>query len=75
MTTTLNNLRRIFCIHIDKCDGDPDIFCNLEQIPEVYAAYPDKVVKIRHYWNGKFTRISRKDLKAMFEAAKIQFRA
>ena len=62
----INTDERIFLLHYLFDMGRKDM-CNLRQI-EALVRDSNGVQKIDHFWNGKFVRISKKDLKSMLEA-------
>lgn len=66
---TINTNERIFLIHYQFDMGLKDM-CNLAQIENLVKS-SNGVDKIEHFWNGKFTKISKKDLKAMLEANRL----
>ena len=60
---------RLFLIHYSFDMGKKDI-CNLEQLEQL-VKNSNGVDKIEHFWNGKFKKISKHDLKNMLEANKL----
>lgn len=67
--TTIKTDERVFQVHL-LFDMGKKILCNLDQLEQVVSC-SNGVNKIEHLWNGKFKRISKKDLKSMLEANKL----
>lgn len=63
---TINTGERIFLVHYHFEMGRVDM-CNLHQLEGLVKA-GNEVKLIQHFWNGKFTRISKKDLRAMLQS-------
>lgn len=70
MTTTIKNNERIFYI----ANAHGSVVCNLIGICGACAFLQSEFteVTIKHIWNGKLSRISKKDVKAMLKAAGLQ---
>jgi hypothetical protein len=70
MTTTINNNLRVYWV---VNSNGHQYFCNIEDLNRVVndnqmrAGY----FKIYHFWNNKPQRLSKKDLKSMFEGAEL----
>jgi len=70
MQTTINNNLRVYQV---VTSTGKQIFCNIEQLNEAIdflecrAAY----FVINHFWNNKAKKLSKKDLKAMFEGSQL----
>lgn len=65
---TVKTGQRIFLVHYLFSMGKQDM-CNLEELNRLFKV--SQVKKVQHFWNGKFTQISRKDIKDMCERAKL----
>jgi hypothetical protein len=50
------------------------MFCNIEQLNECvkYLGCKEGYFKINHFWNNKAQKLSKKDLKAMFEGSQLK---
>lgn len=68
MQTTINNSLRVY--HVTTSVGK-QAFCNIEDLNRVVAELGTHAgyFKIYHFWNNKPQRLSKKDLRAMFEGA------
>lgn len=70
MKTTINNNLRVYWVVTSM---GHQYFCNIEDLNRVVnennmrAGY----FKIYHFWNNKPQRLSKKDLKAMFEGSQL----
>lgn len=71
MKTTIDNNLRVYQV---VTSTGKQSFCNIEQLNEVvedlgtHAGY----FKIFHFWNNKAQKLSKKDLKAMFEGSQLK---
>jgi hypothetical protein len=71
MKTTINNNLRVY--HIVTSAGH-QFFCNIEDLNriiignELMAGY----FKIYHFWNNKAQKVSKKDLKTIFEGSQLK---
>ena len=71
MRTTINNSLRVYQV---VTSTGKQAFCNIEQLNEVVkhlecnAGY----FKIFHFWNNRPQKLSKKDLKAMFEGSQLK---
>lgn len=69
MTTTINNDLRVYQVITT---SGKQFFCNIEQLNYVInSECKQGEFKIFHFWNNKPQRLSKKDLKAMFEGSKL----
>lgn len=68
MKTTINNNLRVYQVITST---GKQVFCNIEQLNEAVANLNthEGYFKIFHFWNNKPKRLSKKDLKLMFEGA------
>lgn len=71
MITTINNNERVFYI---TTSNNRSAFCNLAQLNEVIAQLGthEGYFTIYHFWDGKQKKVSRKYLKDLFAAHKIE---
>jgi hypothetical protein len=71
MKTTINNNLRVYQI---VTSTGRQIFCNIEQMNEAVKFLDAKAgyFKINHFWNNKAKKLSKKDLKAMFEGSQLK---
>lgn len=76
MKTVIDNNQRKFLVQSQGFGGQKDIFCNLNDIPNVIkeAFEPNEEFKIYEFWNRKLKVCSKKHINAMFEANQINFR-
>ncbi len=71
MKTEINNNLRVYQV---VTSTGKQAFCNIEQLNEVVkelqciAGY----FKINHFWNNKPQKLSKKDLKTMFEGSQLK---
>lgn len=71
MKTTIDNNLRVYQVITST---GKQYFCNIDQLNEVVkdsgavAGY----FKIYHFWNNKPQKLSKKDLKAMFEGSQLK---
>ena len=70
MQTTINNNLRVYQV---VTSTGKQIFCNIEQLNECieYLECREGYFKINHFWNNKAKKLSKKDLKAMFEHSQL----
>ena len=70
MKTTINNNMRVYQV-VDSLNHQ--IFCNIEQLNEAieYLGCKAGYFKIYHFWNNKPVKLSKKDLKAMFDGSQL----
>jgi len=74
MKTTINNDERIFMVQSKPFTMSP-VFCNLADLPKVFEHFRgEEKVTIKHCWNGKFVRASKKLLNDMFDAHSINYK-
>ncbi len=66
---TITTGSRVFLIHHTFAMGKKDL-CNIEQLEQLVNE-SNGITKIEHFWNHKFIKISKKDLKAMLEAMSL----
>lgn len=71
MRTTIDNNYRVY--HVVTSLGY-QYFCNIEELNKVVNENELKVgyFKIYHFWNNKPQRLTKKDLKAMFEGSQLK---
>ena len=71
MSTIINNNLRVY--QVTTSTGN-QCFCNIEQLNEVVKNLDCKegYFKINHFWNNKAQKLSKKDLKAMFEGSQLK---
>lgn len=71
MKTTINNNLRVY--QVISSTGK-QFFCNIEQLNQVVKENDLKAgyFKINHFWDNKPKRLSKKDLKAMFEGSQLK---
>lgn len=76
MKLTIDNNQRKFLVQSQGFGNQRDIFCNLQQIPEVLncAFEKNEDYKIFEYWNRKIKRCSKKFLNEMFVANQVNFK-
>jgi hypothetical protein len=70
MKTIINNNLRVYQV---TTSTGKQAFCNIEQLNEV-VKYLDCIpgyFKIYHFWNNKPERLSKKDLRAMFDGSQL----
>jgi len=66
MTTTINNNQRIFLV---TGDYNTSLICNIEDLQRCCNEIQDKnSIKIKHKWNNRFVRCSKKNLIDMLKA-------
>ena len=68
-SNTIKTNERIFQVHL-LFDMGKKILCNLDGI-ETIVNESNGIKKIDHLWNGQFKKISKKELKAILEAHKL----
>jgi len=70
MKTTIDNNLRVYQVITST---SKQFFCNIEELNKVVNDNELKAgyFKIFHFWNNKPQRLSKKDLKAMFEGSKL----
>jgi hypothetical protein len=69
MATTINNKFRVFLI---TGDYNEHFICNVEELEKCYLEIQDKKsIKIRHLWNNRFVKCSKKDIIAMLESLNL----
>lgn len=70
MKTTIDNNLRVYQVITST---GKQFFCNIEELNKVVNENELKAgyFKILHFWNNKPQRLSKKDLKAMFEGSKL----
>lgn len=70
MKTTIDNNLRV-CQVVTSLGKQA--FCNIQQLNEVVASLGTQAgyFKIYHFWNNKPQRLSKKELKAMFEGSQL----
>jgi hypothetical protein len=65
MKTTINNKERLFLLTVNSLHF-PKIVCNIKDVENAYNTlkkeHPEKRIVTKHFWNGKFEFISKKDL-------------
>lgn len=71
MKTTINNSLRVYQVVTSL---GRQYFCNIEELNQVIKHDGTKpgYFKIFHFWNNKAERLSKKDLKAMFEGSQLK---
>lgn len=71
MTTTIDNNQRVFQVITSM---GKQSFCNLSQLNEVIKDLEthEGYFKIYHFWNNKAQRVTKKHLRDMFEAHKLE---
>ena len=71
MKTTINNNLRVYQV---VTSTGKQAFCNIEQLNEVVKDLQciEGYFKIFHFWNNKPQKLSKKDLKAMFEGSQLK---
>lgn len=70
MKTTINNDLRVYQV---VTSTGKQFFCNIEQLNDVVKSNELKAgyFKVNHFWNNKPQKLSKKDLKAMFEGSQL----
>ena len=70
MKTTIDNNLRVYQVITST---SKQFFCNIEELNKVVNDNELKAgyFKIFHFWNNKPQRLSKKDLKAMFEGSQL----
>lgn len=70
MKTTINNSLRVYQV---VTSVGRQAFCNIEQLNEVVRSLDthEGYFKIYHFWNNKPQRLSKKDLKLMFDGSQL----
>lgn len=69
MKTTIDNNLRVYQV---TTSTGKQFFCNIEQLNYVVnAECTTGYFKIYHFWNNKPQKLSKKDLKAMFDGAQL----
>jgi hypothetical protein len=69
METTINNNLRVYQVITT---AGKQFFCNIEQLNYVVnSECKEGQFKIYHFWNNKPQKLSKKDLKAMFEGSQL----
>ncbi len=73
MNTTIDNTQRKFLVQSQGFGNQKDIFCNLHDIPFILSEYFEKheEYKVFEYWNRRLKLVSKKHLKALYEANQI----
>lgn len=71
MTTTINNDLRVYQV---VTAWGKQAFCNIDELNNVTANLSTKkgFFKVYHFWNNKPTKLSRKELDAMFEGSQLK---
>lgn len=71
MKTTINNSLRVYQV---VTSTGKQAFCNIEQLNEVVKDLQciTGYFKIFHFWNNKPQKLSKKDLKVMFEGSQLK---
>jgi len=75
-TYNVNSNERVFLISRQGFIGSKNIFCNLEDIPEVLKneLEVNDEYTISHFWNSKFKKATKKYMNEMFIANQIEFK-
>lgn len=68
MKTTINNDLRVYQV---LTSTGKQYFCNIEDLNEICKDMNPGYFKIYHFWNNKAQKVSKKDLKALFEGANL----
>jgi len=70
METTINNNLRVYQVVTSL---GKQYFCNITELNKVVSTAECKqgYFKIYHFWNNKPQKLSKKDLKAMFEGSQL----
>lgn len=70
METTINNYLRVYQV---VTSTGKQIFCNIKQLNEAIESLNtnEGYFKINHFWNNKAQKVSKKDLKSLFEGANL----
>lgn len=70
METTINNYLRVYQV---VTSTGKQIFCNIGQLNEAVESLNTNAgyFKIYHFWNNKAQKVSKKDLKSLFESANL----
>lgn len=76
MTLLLDNSQRKFLVQSQGFGSQRDIFCNLNQIPEVLkeSFSTNEEFKIFEYWNRGLKRVGKKRINEIFTANQINFK-
>lgn len=69
ITTTITHAQRIFVVEYEGSVNP--ILCNLDDLERVCKELVGGYTKIKHFFDGRIQRISKKDLKDMLEANKL----
>lgn len=71
MKTTIDNNLRVY--HITTSTGK-QWFCNIEDMNKIVNENELRsgYFKVFHFWNNKAQKLSKKDLKAMFEGSQLK---
>lgn len=71
MKTVINNNLRVYQV---VTSTGKQAFCNIEQLNKVVKDLQciEGYFKIFHFWNNKPQKLSKKDLKAMFEGSQLK---
>lgn len=72
MILQVDSTQRLFFVTEQFNMGRNPIVCNLEDLPKVCNSMKKGVDSIKEMWNGKLQRISKKNLKDMLEAHKME---
>jgi hypothetical protein len=70
MNTTINNSLRVY--QVVTSTGN-QAFCNIEDLNQIVQQLDCRAgyFKIFHFWNNKPQRLTKKDLRAMFEGSQL----
>jgi hypothetical protein len=71
METKINNFMRVYQV---TTSTGKQAFCNIEDLNRVVKELDCKAgyFKVFHFWDNKPKKLSKKDLKAMFEGAQLK---
>lgn len=71
MTTTINNNLRVYQV---VTSTGKQFFCNIQDLNEIVKTNELRAgyFKINHFWNNKAERLSKKNLKNMFEGSQLK---
>lgn len=71
MKTTIDNNLRVYQVITST---SKQYFCNIEELNKVVKENELKAgyFKINHFWDNKPKKLSKKDLKAMFEGSRLK---
>ena len=71
MNTTINNNLRVYQV---VTSTGKQIFCNIEQLNDAVKELQcrEGYFKIFHFWNNKPQKLSKKDLRDMFDGAQLK---